>query len=157
MTYTQSQAPRARQSRMLTSVFARAPREPSGIAKQGTCNSHGASTSARPAGTERRPGSWRDVTRQLARYALAERFCSRFFAPGDTSAASAADAALVPEFMTAGQCLQSLDSGGEHAGAGHRHFEAVLNAPESIAGRDEGDEAEMSRKAPHSFLTAKAA
>jgi hypothetical protein len=132
MTNAHGHSIKANRSRLLTSIFARNPRDTSASATAHFCTrSQPTSVSER---TEARatPTGWRDVATRHTRESLAERLCARFFTreAKATSALQAHEA----DFPTAGQRLQSLSQDADAPVADPASHALILDGPARSAG-----------------------
>jgi len=153
MTNTQGHGRRAKRSRILGSIFARAPHEAPAASQDRADRPCHAPNLPKRATTQSPAAGWRDVAARAARETLADRLCARFFAGRQTQAALASQT----EFVSAGQRLQSLCSHAGEADIGHQNVAALLEArarPSGAEAEQDGDTAGASLQA---VLTAKAA
>lgn len=137
MTNTQGQASRAKRSRILSSIFARTPRDTAASSERQPLESRLESTTQKQPARSAAPAGWRDVTARLSRETMAEGICARFFAGG-----RAAKVSPEAEFMTAGQRLQALSAETELASLGHQNLSAMLATPVRGAQVSRGDGAD---------------
>jgi len=154
MTNAQGQTIRANRSRILTSIFARNPRDTSASATAQACTRSQPSRVSEHNEARSKPANWRDVATRHSRESLAERLCARFFIreAQRTKAAQAHEA----EFPTAGQRLQSLSQDADAPAADPHSQALILDGPARSAGTALQDVASRDGSA-QAGLTAKAA
>ena len=137
MTNTQGQARRAKRSRLLSSIFARTPRDTAASSERQPLESCLESTTQKQPARAIAPAGWRDVTARLSRETMAEGICARFFTAG-----RAANVSPEAEFMSAGQRLQALSAEAEPSDLGQQNLSALLVTPVRGAQVSRGDGAD---------------
>jgi len=157
MTNAQSQANPARRSRILTSIFARTPRDMIRIGQNDSGTRHRAAASAHLNTRRPQAETWREVANGAARQSLAEKLCTWFFGAADADGPALGESAVAREFMTAGQCLESLSAGAAQACTGDGQYAGRLGTSVTQAGLHDRDEIGSSGQTAASLITAKAA